>query len=53
VATASAQIAQGNADLSSRTEQQASALEETSASMEQMGSAASQKTQTMPARPAN
>jgi methyl-accepting chemotaxis protein len=42
VATASAQIAQGNADLSSRTEQQASALEETSASMEQMGSTASQ-----------
>jgi len=42
VATASAQIAQGNSDLSSRTEQQASALEETSASMEQMGSTASQ-----------
>jgi methyl-accepting chemotaxis protein len=42
VATASAQIAQGNTDLSSRTEQQASALEETSASMEQMGSTASQ-----------
>ena len=42
VATASAQIAQGNQDLSSRTEQQASALEETSASMEQMGSTASQ-----------
>jgi len=42
VATASAQIAQGNGDLSSRTEQQASALEETSASMEQMGSTANQ-----------
>jgi methyl-accepting chemotaxis protein len=42
VATASAQIAQGNNDLSSRTEQQASALEETSASMEQMGSTARQ-----------
>ena len=42
VATASAQIAQGNQDLSSRTEQQASALEETSASMEQLGSTARQ-----------
>ena len=38
VATASAEIAQGNHDLSSRTEQQASALEETAASMEQLGS---------------
>jgi methyl-accepting chemotaxis protein len=38
VASASAQIAQGNADLSSRTEQQASALQETAASMEQLGS---------------
>jgi len=38
VATASAQIAQGNNDLSSRTEQQASALEETAASMEQLSS---------------
>ncbi|ANY62133.1 hypothetical protein MA05_08560 [Comamonas aquatica] len=37
VATASAQIAQGNSDLSSRTESQASALEETAASMEQLG----------------
>lgn len=36
VATASAQIAQGNLDLSSRTEEQASALEETAASMEQL-----------------
>jgi methyl-accepting chemotaxis protein len=38
VATASAQISQGNHDLSARTEQQASALQETSASMEQVGS---------------
>ncbi len=38
VATASAQIAQGNLDLSQRTEEQASALEETAASMEQLGS---------------
>ncbi len=37
VATASAQIAQGNHDLSGRTEQQASALEETAATMEQLG----------------
>jgi methyl-accepting chemotaxis protein len=36
VATASAQIAQGNADLSQRTLEQASALEETSASMTQL-----------------
>jgi len=36
VATASAQIAQGNNDLSARTEEQASALEETSATMEQL-----------------
>jgi len=38
VATASAQIAQGNLDLSERTEQQASSLEETAASMEQLSS---------------
>ncbi len=38
VATASVQIAQGNADLSGRTEEQASALEETAASMEQLSS---------------
>ena len=37
VATASAEIAQGNNDLSARTEQQASALEETAASMEELG----------------
>jgi len=38
VAAASSQIAQGNNDLSARTEQQASALEETAASMEQLSS---------------
>ena len=38
VATASAEIAQGNQDLSARTENQASALEQTAASMEQLGS---------------
>ncbi len=42
VATASAQIAQGNLDLSGRTEEQASALEETAASMEQLGSTVKQ-----------
>src|SRR4029077_3187662 len=36
VGTASREIAQGNTDLSTRTEEQASALEETSASMQQM-----------------
>nr|WP_145545842.1 methyl-accepting chemotaxis protein [Variovorax boronicumulans] len=36
VATASAEIAQGNNDLSARTESQASALQQTAASMEQM-----------------
>ncbi len=36
VATASSQIAQGNADLSGRTEQQASSLQQTAASMEQL-----------------
>ena len=36
VATASAQIAQGNVDLSSRTEEQASSLQQTAASMEQL-----------------
>jgi methyl-accepting chemotaxis protein len=38
VATASAEIAQGNNDLSARTEQQASALEQTASSMEELGS---------------
>ncbi len=36
VATASSQIAQGNADLSGRTEEQASSLQQTAASMEQL-----------------
>jgi len=39
VATASSQIAQGNLDLSSRTEEQASSLQQTAASLEQMASA--------------
>ena len=38
VATASAEIAQGNQDLSARTESQASALEQTAASMEELNS---------------
>ncbi|MBF6631924.1 MAG: HAMP domain-containing protein [Comamonas sp.] len=42
VSLASAEIAQGNKDLSSRTENQAAALEETSASMEQLGSTVQQ-----------
>ncbi|WP_367846859.1 methyl-accepting chemotaxis protein [Rhodoferax sp. WC2427] len=42
VSTASAEIAQGNNDLSSRTEQQASALEETAASMEELSSTVKQ-----------
>ncbi|AVS75307.1 methyl-accepting chemotaxis protein [Paracidovorax cattleyae] len=37
VATASAQIAQGNGDLSARTEQQAASLQQAAASMEQLG----------------
>ena len=37
VASASAQIAQGNHDLSERTEEQASALQQTAASMDQLG----------------
>ena len=45
VATASREIAQGNSDLSSRTEQQASALEETSASMQQMAATVGQNAQ--------
>ena len=39
VSHASAEIAQGNHDLSARTEQQASALEQTAASMEELSSA--------------
>jgi methyl-accepting chemotaxis protein len=42
VATASSEIAEGNHDLSARTEQQASALEQTSASMEELGSTVKQ-----------
>ncbi len=42
VATASAEIAQGNQDLSGRTESQASALEETAASMEELSSTVKQ-----------
>jgi len=38
VSTASTQIAQGNNDLSQRTEEQASALQQTAAAMEQLGS---------------
>ena len=38
IQTASSEVAQGNHDLSVRTEQQASALEETAASMEQLSS---------------
>jgi methyl-accepting chemotaxis protein len=38
VAIASTQIAQGNGDLSQRTEEQASALEQTAATMDQLGS---------------
>jgi methyl-accepting chemotaxis protein-1 (serine sensor receptor) len=37
VATASSEIAQGNQDLSARTESQASALQQTAASMDQLG----------------
>ncbi|MDP9045150.1 MAG: methyl-accepting chemotaxis protein [Pseudomonadota bacterium] len=37
VATASAEISQGNSDLSGRTEQQAAALQRTASSMEQLG----------------
>ncbi|WP_296947472.1 methyl-accepting chemotaxis protein [uncultured Massilia sp.] len=42
IATASSQIAAGNADLSNRTESQASSLEETAASMEQLTQAVAQ-----------
>jgi len=42
VSTASAEIAQGNIDLSSRTELQASALEQTAASMEELNSTVKQ-----------
>jgi len=42
IATASTQIAQGNLDLSSRTEQQAGSLEETASSMEELTSTVKQ-----------
>ncbi len=42
VSTASAEIAQGNQDLSARTESQASALEQTAASMEELSSTVKQ-----------
>ncbi len=42
VASATTQIAQGNQDLSSRTEGQASALQQTAAAMEQLGSTVDQ-----------
>ncbi|WP_028312155.1 methyl-accepting chemotaxis protein [Derxia gummosa] len=51
VASASAEIAQGNNDLSRRTEGQAGALEETAASMEQLGSTVRQNAEN--ARQAN
>ncbi|PQA77424.1 methyl-accepting chemotaxis protein [Rhodoferax sp. TS-BS-61-7] len=51
VANASAEIAQGNNDLSARTEHQASALEETAASMEELNSTVQQNAEN--ARQAN
>jgi methyl-accepting chemotaxis protein-1 (serine sensor receptor) len=42
VATASSQIAQGNSDLSGRTEEQAAALQQTAASMEQLNTTVAQ-----------
>ena len=42
LATASAEIAQGNSDLSARTESQASALEQTAASMDELGATVQQ-----------
>ncbi len=51
VSIASAEIAQGNQDLSARTEQQASALEETAASMEELSATVKQNADT--ARQAN
>ncbi|RTL26556.1 MAG: hypothetical protein EKK47_20980 [Burkholderiales bacterium] len=44
VATASSQIAQGNFDLSARTENQASSLQQTASSMEEMSAAVSHNT---------
>ena len=45
IATASGEIANGNLDLSSRTEQQASSLEETASAMEELTSTVRQNTQ--------
>ncbi|MGH8734354.1 MAG: methyl-accepting chemotaxis protein, partial [Burkholderiales bacterium] len=45
VSTASRELVQGNADLSTRTEEQASALEQTSASMQQMTATVGQNAQ--------
>jgi methyl-accepting chemotaxis protein len=46
VTTASGEIAQGNADLSNRTEQQASSLQQTASSMEEMTSTVTQSADT-------
>jgi len=51
VATVSAEIAQGNHDLSTRTEQQASALEQTASSMEELSATVKQNAES--ARTAN
>jgi methyl-accepting chemotaxis protein-1 (serine sensor receptor) len=51
LATSSSEIAEGNHDLSARTEQQASALEQTSASMEELGATVKQNAES--ARTAN
>ena len=51
VATASAEIAQGNSDLSTRTEHQASALQETATSMGELGTTVKQNAES--ARQAN
>jgi len=53
ISSASAQIAAGNTDRSSRTEQQAASLEETAASIEELASTVRQRTRTTPARPIN
>lgn len=45
VATAAGEIAQGNQDLSARTEQQASALQQTAASMDELGGTVRQNAQ--------
>ena len=47
VASISVQIAQGNHDLSQRTEEQASSIEETAASMEELGGAARQNAESV------